>query len=110
MRYLQRYKPMRILLAEDSLLYQRLIGGYLKEWGFDLELARDGVEAWKLLRQPDGPLLALLDWVLPGMDGIEVCRNVRSGSGDQRYIYTVLLTGKSDKADLLRAMEAGADD
>jgi two-component system cell cycle response regulator len=101
---------MRILLAEDSPLYQRLISGYLKEWGFDLELARDGAEAWKLLSRLDGPMLALLDWVLPRMDGIEVCRKIRAGDAGQRYIYAVLLTGKSDKKDMLRAMEAGADD
>jgi two-component system, cell cycle response regulator len=101
---------MKILLAEDSVLYQRLIGGYLNQWGFDLELAQDGAQAWKLLQQPDGPMLALLDWVLPGMDGIELCQHIRRGGVNQRYIYTVLLTAKTAKKDLLRAMEAGADD
>jgi two-component system cell cycle response regulator len=101
---------MRILLAEDSPVYQHLIGGHLKEWGFDFELARDGAQAWKLLREPDAPMLALLDWVLPGLDGIEVCRNIRARGKAERYIYTVLLTGKSDKKDLIKAMEAGADD
>jgi DNA-binding response OmpR family regulator len=98
---------MRILLAEDSPIYQRLIGDYLKEWGFQIDLARDGGEAWKLLREPDAPALALLDWVLPGMDGIEVCRNVRKHGPNEPYVYTVLLTAKSDKKDLVRAMEAG---
>ena len=101
---------MRILLAEDSPVYQHLIGCYLKEWGFDFVLARDGRQAWKLLNEPDSPKLALLDWVLPGMDGIEVCKHIRGTDLRDRYIYTVLLTGKSDKNDLLRAMEAGADD
>jgi len=101
---------MKILLAEDSRVYQHLIGGYLREWGFDVELVRDGAEAWKRLREPDAPILALLDWVLPGLDGIEVCRNIRKRSNNERYIYTVLLTGKSDKKDFVLAMEAGADD
>jgi two-component system cell cycle response regulator len=101
---------MKILLAEDSRLYQHLIGGYLREWGFDVELVQDGTEAWKRLKEPDAPILALLDWVLPGLDGIEVCRNIRQRSTNERYIYTVLLTGKSDKQDLVFAMEAGADD
>jgi two-component system cell cycle response regulator len=101
---------MKILLAEDSRVYQHLIGGYLREWEFDVELARDGTEAWKRLQEPDSPMLALLDWVLPGLDGIEVCRNIRKRSIKDRYVYTVLLTGKSDKKDLVLAMEAGADD
>jgi two-component system, cell cycle response regulator len=101
---------MKILLAEDSPVYQHLIGGYLTEWGFDFELARDGAQAWKMLREPNAPMLALLDWVLPGIDGIEVCRNVRERGTTERYVYTILLTGKTDKNDLVRAMEAGADD
>jgi len=91
-------------------VYQHLIGGYLTEWGFDFELARDGAQAWKMLREPNAPMLALLDWVLPGIDGIEVCRNVRERGTTERYVYTILLTGKTDKNDLVRAMEAGADD
>jgi two-component system, cell cycle response regulator len=101
---------MRILLAEDSRVYQRLIAGYLKQWGFSLELAGDGTEAWKLLGRSDAPVLALLDWVLPGMNGIDLCRNIRSLCTNDRYVYTVLLTGKTEKQDLVRAMEAGADD
>ncbi len=101
---------MRILLAEDSPVYQRLIAGYLKQWGFSLELAGDGTEAWKLLAQSDAPALALLDWVLPGMSGIELCRNIRNRGTNERYVYTVLLTGKTEKQDLVQAMEAGADD
>ncbi len=57
---------MRIPLAEDSPINQRLIGGYLKEWGFQIDLAPDGTEAWKLLHGPAPPTMALLDWVLPG--------------------------------------------
>jgi two-component system, cell cycle response regulator len=101
---------MKILLAEDSRVYQHLIGGHLREWGFDVDLVRDGTQAWKRLKEPDAPILALLDWVLPGLDGIEVCRNIRKRSINERYIYTILLTGKSDKKDLVLAMEAGADD
>src|SRR5580658_1845910 len=100
----------RILLAEDSRVYQHLISDYLREWGFDVELAQDGAGAWKRLEEPNAPMLALLDWVLPGLDGIEVCRNLRKRSINERYVYTVLLTGKSDKKDLVLAMEAGADD
>jgi two-component system, cell cycle response regulator len=101
---------MKILVAEDSPMYQRLIAGYLTRWEFDFELVYDGDTAWKRLKEPDGPMLALLDWGLPGMEGIEVCRNIRNCDVRERYIYTVLLTGKTDKKDLVEAMNAGADD
>ena len=97
-------------MAEDSRVYQHLISDYLREWGFDVELAQDGAGAWKRLEEPNAPMLALLDWVLPGLDGIDVCRNIRKRGINERYVYTVLLTGKSDKKDLVLAMEAGADD
>jgi len=100
---------MRILLVEDSKVYRCLITNHLKEWGFDLEIAVDGTEAWKLLQKPDAPQLVLLDWVLPGMNGIDLCKRMRErGAGE--YTYVVVLTGKGDKQDLLAAMEAGADD
>jgi diguanylate cyclase (GGDEF)-like protein len=101
---------MKILLAEDSRVYQHLISSHLRQWGFEVELAQSGTEAWEILRRPDTPTLALLDWVLPGMDGIELCRSIRKREADDRYIYTVLLTGKNEKKDLVRALEAGADD
>jgi two-component system, cell cycle response regulator len=99
-----------ILVAEDSAIYQHLIGAHLKEWGFDFACAKDGKEAWKLLMKPDAPRLALLDWVLPEIDGVEICRRLRSLSADEPYTYTILLTAKNRKHEMLEAMEAGADD
>jgi two-component system, cell cycle response regulator len=101
---------MKILLVEDSPVYQHVLGGYLREWGFDFQLARDGMEAWDLLGMPDAPALVLLDWVLPGVSGVELCRSIRNGGTNERYVYTVLLTVKNEKQDLVHAMEAGADD
>ena len=101
---------MKVLLAEDSAIDRYLIGGCLKEWGLDLVTADNGSDAWDLLRGPDGPTLALLDWVLPGVDGIELCRRIRTLGANGSYIYTVMLTAKDRKQDLLAAMEAGADD
>ena len=101
---------MRILLAEDSAVDRRLISGFLSTWGMEFVVAEEGTEAWNLLRGPDPPTLALLDWVLPGMDGIELCRRVRTLDSNGTYIYTVMLTGKDRKQNLLTAMEAGADD
>jgi two-component system cell cycle response regulator len=99
-----------ILLAEDSAIYRHLIESHFKEWGFDLVCAKDGKEAWKLLMKPDAPRLALLDWVLPEIDGIDLCRRLRERSEDEPYTYTILLTSKNRKHEMLEAMEAGVDD
>ncbi len=72
--------------------------------------ASDGSEAWALLRDQELPTLALLDWVLPELDGIDLCRKIRSELGVERYIYTILITSKNRKQDIVEAMEAGADD
>ena len=101
---------MTILLAEDSALYRHLITGHLNEWGFKCVCAKDGSEAWDLLAKPDAPRLALLDWVLPGVDGVELCRRLRHRSDSEHYTYTILLTAKSHKQEMLEAMDAGADD
>ena len=98
-----------ILLAEDSAIYQHLIKSHFADWGFDFVCAKDGREAWRLLTQPDAPRLALLDWVLPEVDGVEICRRLR-GRGNDPYTYTILLTGKSRKQEMLEALDAGADD
>jgi diguanylate cyclase (GGDEF)-like protein len=99
-----------ILVAEDSAIYRHLIGGHLKEWGIDFTCAKDGKEAWKLLTKEDAPRLALLDWVLPEIDGVEICRRLRSRPADAAYTYTILLTAKTGKHEMLEAMDAGADD
>jgi len=101
---------VKILLAEDSAIYRRLIETHLKEWGFDFVYAKDGKEAWKLLGQQDAARLALLDWVLPEVDGVELCRRLRGRPEGAPYTYTILLTAKSRKQEMLEAMDAGADD
>jgi len=103
-------KRAPILLAEDSAIYRHLIEGHLKEWGFELECARDGKEAWKLLIKQDAPRLALLDWVLPEIDGIELCRRLRGRAEGEPYTYIILLTSKNRQDEMLEALQAGADD
>ncbi len=99
-----------ILLAEDSAIYRHLIESHLKEWGFDFACARDGKEAWKLLMKRDAPRLALLDWVLPEIDGIDLCRRLRERPANEPYTYTILLTSKNRQHEMLEAMDAGVDD
>ena len=107
---LSECKTMQILLAEDSPIYRRLIETQFKEWGFSLVVAKDGKEAWKLLSGRDAPRLAVLDWMLPEIDGVEICRRLRERSEKVPYTYTILLTAKSKKDEMLEAMDAGADD
>jgi diguanylate cyclase (GGDEF)-like protein len=101
---------MKILLVEDSAVDRHNIGSYLKEWHLDFTAVESGTKALKILESPNPPTMALLDWLLPGMDGIELCRRIRARGGNGRYIYTVMLTAKNRKQDLLTAMAAGADD
>jgi two-component system, cell cycle response regulator len=99
-----------ILLAEDSPVYRRLIAAHLKEWGFDCICAKDGKAAWKLLMKQDAPRLAILDWVLPEIDGVDLCRRLRGRPKDDPYTYAILLTAKNRQHEMLEAMDAGADD
>lgn len=101
---------MKALLVEDSAVYRKLIATSLQEWGFELTVVNDGAEAWKVLQQPSVPSLALLDWILPEVDGMELCRRIRNRSAAEPYIYILVLTAKNQKQDLLQAMAAGADD
>jgi two-component system, cell cycle response regulator len=100
---------MKILLVEDSYIERRKLGAFLTDWGFEYQAVGSGTEAVKLLESPEPPDLAVLDWVLPGLDGIDVLRRIRRLS-QGKYIYTVMLTAKSQKQDRITAMEAGADD
>lgn len=100
---------MKILIAEDELLSRRVLEASLAKWGYEVVVARDGTEAWTLFEQEDEPRLAVLDWMMPGLDGVEVCRRIRHREA-RPYVYIVLLTARSQKQDLLRALEAGADD
>jgi diguanylate cyclase (GGDEF)-like protein len=99
-----------ILLVEDSVIDRHQIACYLEEWGLEFCAVGDGSAAWDLLQKPDAPSLVLLDWMLPGIDGIELCRRIRTLGANGTYIYTVMLTAKDKKQDLLTAMAAGADD
>ncbi|MFY9726187.1 MAG: response regulator [Bryobacteraceae bacterium] len=100
---------MRILVAEDNLVFREVLQSMLTQWGYDVIVASNGEEAWRLLQDEEGPRLAILDWLMPGLDGIEVCRRVRA-SNQPRYTYMLILTAKTESEDLVTAMEAGADD
>ncbi len=100
---------MRILIADDDPAALLLLESALEDWGYEVVTARDGAEAWELLRRSDAPPLVILDWMMPGLDGVEVCRKVREARGVP-YVYLIMLTGRTATLDIIRGMEAGADD
>ena len=101
---------MQALVVDDSAVYRKLIGDHLRNWGFSVTLAETGSAAWEILQQPDAPKLALLDWVLPDLDGVELCRRIRKAGSSGSYVYVILLTSKEGRQNMLEAMQAGADD
>jgi diguanylate cyclase (GGDEF)-like protein len=100
---------VKILLADDDPVSRATLETMLVEQGYDVIAAEDGTRAWNILASPDAPPLALLDWVMPGVEGIELCRRVRRRR-NAPYVYIVLLTGRHGKEDLVTGMKSGADD
>ena len=100
---------MKILIADDSIVSRHLLEATLHSWGYDVIAACDGMEALEFLQKPNAPALAILDWMMPGLTGPEVCKRIRQHAREP-YTYILLLTSKSLKEDLIEGMEAGADD
>jgi len=100
---------MRILVAQDDLAHCRVLQNLLAKWGHEVEAVCDGDQAWQVLQRPDAPSMVVLDWMMPGMDGIDVCRKLRERKRDLRP-YVILLSGKGQKADLIEGISDGADD
>jgi CheY-like chemotaxis protein len=101
---------VRILIAEDDPLSRRLLEANLQRGGHEVVTTCDGVEALQVLSAPSGPKLAVLDWMMPNVDGVEVCRRVRERQAEIGYVYVILLTARTQKQDLVAGFEAGADD
>ena len=100
---------MRILIAEDDITSRALLKHMLAKWGYEVVVTKDGNEAWEVLQAEDAPRLAILDWMMPGLDGVEVCRKVRQ-LDVSNPTYIILLTTRSSKKDIVTGLEAGADD
>jgi two-component system cell cycle response regulator len=100
---------VKVLIADDDPLSLLYLQDALQEWGYEVQTATDGKSACDILRQPDAPMLAIIDWMMPGMDGIDVCRLIRETVKD-RYIYLIMLTSRSETEFVVEAMNAGADD
>jgi len=98
---------MRILIAEDDVVTARILDQLSRSWGFETTMVKDGPASLEELLKADGPQLALLDWMMPGLDGPEVCRKLRENGGTS---YLILLTAKTHQADIVAGLDAGADD
>jgi DNA-binding response OmpR family regulator len=103
---------MKILIAEDDRTSRLMLEAVLKSWGHDVTSAEDGSEAWRLLQEPDAPRLAVLDWMMPGMDGAEICGRLRKKreKDDSLSTYIILLTIRTSKEDIVEGLDAGAND
>lgn len=100
---------MKILIAEDESVSRRMLEATVSKWGYEVSLACDGNEAWAKLQQPTSPPLLILDWQMPGIDGIDLCRRIRERK-ELSSLYVILLTSRDTKKDLVHGLEAGADD
>jgi diguanylate cyclase (GGDEF)-like protein len=100
---------MKVLIAEDDSISRRMLEAFLVKWGYEVLVATEGEEAWEILQGNDAPRLAVLDWMMPGRDGVDICRSVRQRKG-RPYIYILLLTARGQKEDIVEGLEAGADD
>jgi two-component system, cell cycle response regulator len=102
---------MKVLVAEDDSASNILLKRMLIRWGFDVVSIFDGGDAWHILQQDDAPPMAILDWMMPGMEGLEICRCLREfEKGQDRYTYVILLSSMGEKEDIVTGLDAGADD
>lgn len=100
---------MKILIAEDDPVSRKLLESFVVKWGYEVIVAADGAEAQRELERDDAPRLAVLDWMMPGANGVEICRQVRRRAAEP-YTYILLVTAKDQKQSILEGLEAGADD
>ena len=100
---------MKLLLADDDALNRTILSRLLQRWGYEVITARDGVESWNELERDDAPKLAIIDWLMPGLSGIELCHRIRTEK-QQSYTYVLLVTSNCGREDLIAGLEAGADD
>lgn len=103
------YRP-KILIAEDDLVSRRVLEAFAAKRGYGVVSAANGPDALAILSAEDAPRLAILDWMMPGVEGTEVCRKLREQAGDRPYVYVLLLTARTQREDLIKGLQSGADD
>jgi DNA-binding response OmpR family regulator len=100
---------MRVLVAEDNKVFRRSLEFFLERWGYECVAVGDGEKAWQLLQAEQTPILVILDWMMPGLSGPDVCQKVRTDKAVQRH-YLILLTAKRDTQDVVAGLGSGADE
>lgn len=100
---------MKVLIAEDNTMYRAVLCHNVTSWGHEPLVAEDGEQAWKILQREDSPRLVILDWQMPKMDGIDVCRRVKRDP-NHPFTYVVMLTSRDAQEDMVAGLDAGADD
>jgi two-component system cell cycle response regulator len=100
---------MKILIADDEQVSRLMLQRLLTKWGYEVVSAEDGISAWEQLNRPEAPRIALLDWMMPGRNGVDVCREMRANRPEP-YTYILLLTAKDAKESVVEGLESGADD
>ncbi|THB77470.1 MAG: DNA-binding response regulator [Desulfobulbaceae bacterium] len=100
---------MKILIAEDEYTTRLMVQVSLENWGYTVSSVADGKDAWEALQKADAPDIAILDWEMPEIDGVEVCKRVKDLKRDNP-VYIILLTGRDSQNDILQGFDAGADD
>ena len=99
---------MKVLIADDDPVSRRLLESYLRKWEYEVEVTTDGEQAWQRIKDGEFPIV-ICDWMMPKVDGPELIRRIREQSQDG-YVYTILLTSKSNKGDFVEGMSSGADE
>jgi len=100
---------MRILIAEDESVSRRLLEGLLQKWGHEVVVCPDGDSAWEILKQANAPRLMIMDWMMPGLSGVEICQKVRTLENSDEF-YILLVTARGGTSDLVNGLKAGAND
>lgn len=100
---------MKILIADDDPVSRRLLEASLEKWGYDARAVVDGTAAWDAMQETHPPQLLILDWLMPHIDGLELCRRARNIKSLQTS-YIILLTSRATKSDIVKGLESGADD
>ena len=99
----------RALVADDDPVAIAILSRALHDWDIEPAVARDGVAAWDIITGPDAPPLAIMDWMMPGLEGLELCRRIRQRP-ESASMYVILLTSRDDAEDVVTGLDAGADD
>lgn len=100
---------MKVLIADDDIIWRKLLAQNIQKWGYEVVAAEDGQKAWNILQEHPTPRIAILDWQMPKLDGVDICRQIRNRL-KLPFIYTIILTSRDTRDDMVAGFESGADD